>query len=119
MLGYMTREARTAARASPAPTALDPVAAFLMCPVCGGTLRRAPAGLRCESGHSFDRARQGYVSLLPGGAPTGMGDTPEMVRSREEFLGTGHYAPIAAMLGDHAAAHASVPTGGAPIGDGL
>jgi 23S rRNA (guanine745-N1)-methyltransferase len=84
-----------------------------MCPVCGGALRPTRAGLRCVSGHSFDRARQGYVSMLAGGAPTGMGDTPEMVRSREEFLGAGHYAPIAAMLADHAAAYAG-PLAAAP-----
>jgi 23S rRNA (guanine745-N1)-methyltransferase len=113
----MAHEPPPAARDCPPPAALDAAAAFLACPVCGGALSPAHSGLRCASGHSFDRARQGYVSLLPGGAPTGMGDTPEMVRSREDFLGAGYYTPIAAMLADHAA-HA-VPPDGMPHGAGL
>ncbi|MGE5287257.1 MAG: putative RNA methyltransferase [Micromonosporaceae bacterium] len=99
------------ALAGDAPPALGAVAEFLICPVCGDGLRPAQGGgLRCASRHSFDRARQGYVSLLTGGTATGMGDTAEMVKSREEFLAAGHYAPAAAMLADFAA-HAGWPTG--------
>lgn len=39
--------------------------AELICPVCGGRLTRGAAVWRCEKGHSFDVARQGYVNLLP------------------------------------------------------
>lgn len=35
------------------------------CPVCGGPLRDGGRALRCPAGHSFDRAAQGYVNLLP------------------------------------------------------
>jgi 23S rRNA (guanine745-N1)-methyltransferase len=65
--------------------------------------------LRCKSGHSFDIARQGYVNLLPGNARTGTADTPEMARSREAFLGAGHFAGLADALAERAGA--ALPTG--------
>lgn len=37
----------------------------LLCPVCGGRLVREEKAWRCESRHSFDVARSGYVNLLP------------------------------------------------------
>ncbi len=70
----------------------------MACPSCGGALRTADRSLRCEQGHSFDRARQGYVNLLPGDASAGTADTADMVRAREEFLRAGHYEPLAALL---------------------
>ena len=48
--------------------------------------------------HSFDRARQGYVNLMPGDAAPGTADTADMVQAREEFLRAGHYDPLAALL---------------------
>ncbi len=80
---------------------LDEVVAWLRCPHCGGRLALAGGSVGCGSGHSFDIARQGYVSLLQAGARGG-GDTATMVRARSEFLATGHFAPIAAALGDAA-----------------
>lgn len=47
-----------------------------------------------ESGHSFDVARQGYVSLIAGGGLKHTGDDAEMVNSRETFLSRGHFAPF-------------------------
>jgi 23S rRNA (guanine745-N1)-methyltransferase len=79
---------------------LDDVAPFLICPYCGEPLTRAADALRCRAGHSFDVARQGYVSLLPAGSRGGAGDTAAMVRARERFLGAGHFATIAARLAD-------------------
>ena len=54
------------------------------CPLCGAPLAREDHAVRCPRGHSFDRARQGYVHLLP---PSQMhakvpGDSKEMVDSR-------------------------------------
>ena len=68
----------------------------LKCPLCGGWLAASEKTLRCDSGHSFDMARQGYVHLLPvqskhSAAP---GDTREQVLSRRAFLETEAYAPI-------------------------
>ena len=49
----------------------------------------------CAEGHSFDIARQGYISLtLPQRRPH-RGDSTEMVAARESFLGAGHFEPIA------------------------
>jgi 23S rRNA (guanine745-N1)-methyltransferase len=92
---------------------LDDVACWLRCPHCGGAVATAGRTLRCEAGHSFDIARQGYVSLLQPGARGSGGDTAAMVRARQEFLATGWYAPVAAALAD-AAARAWPPRPGAP-----
>jgi 23S rRNA (guanine745-N1)-methyltransferase len=77
--------------------ALDLVLPILRCPVCGGELSRADAGLRCPDGHSFDIARQGYANLTVGVRPASGDDAP-MVRARRRLLETGVYAPIRAAL---------------------
>ncbi|WP_327069184.1 methyltransferase domain-containing protein [Kitasatospora sp. NBC_01250] len=73
---------------------------YLTCPHCALGLAFDEAGrtLRCAGGHAFDVAKQGYVSLLPGDAHTGTGDTAEMVAARADFLAAGHYRPIARAL---------------------
>ncbi len=68
--------------------------ALLRCPVCGSGLSAAARSLRCENGHSYDVARQGYVNLLPGGARPRTADTAEMVAARESFLAAGHFAGL-------------------------
>ncbi|RKN41649.1 putative RNA methyltransferase [Streptomyces hoynatensis] len=68
---------------------------LLRCPVCEEPLAAADGALRCRRRHSFDIARQGYVSLLAGGQVTGEGDSADMVRARVAFLAAGHYAPLA------------------------
>jgi len=74
--------------------------ALLACPVCGRTLAALPDGsaVRCEDGHSFDRARQGHVTLLPPGHRPPSGDSAGMVADRVAFLEAGHYAGITAAL---------------------
>lgn len=62
------------------------------------------AALRCPTGHSFDVAKHGYVSLLPGDAHTGTADTAAMVASREEFLESGSYQVIADAVAEAAPA---------------
>lgn len=76
----------------------------LACPHCAQALTRHERTLRCPAGHSFDLAKQGYVSLLAGDAHTGTGDTAEMVAARADFLAAGHYRPIADALAEAAAA---------------
>ena len=87
--------------------ALDAAVPLLRCPVCGDDLTRDGGTMRCPAGHSFDVARQGYVSLLTG-ARLHHGDTAAMIAARERFLGSGHYATIAAAV----AAAASAAPGG-------
>lgn len=66
--------------------------AALRCPVCHQGLR-ADSGLKCQRGHSFDVARQGYVHLGTGGRLPA-GDTPGMVMAREEVQSAGLFAPL-------------------------
>jgi 23S rRNA (guanine745-N1)-methyltransferase len=73
---------------------------MLACPVCAGPLAPLPGdtGLRCPAGHSFDRARQGQISLLPPGHRPPSGDSAEMVADRAAFLAAGHFAGVTAAL---------------------
>jgi 23S rRNA (guanine745-N1)-methyltransferase len=80
--------------------ALDDVLDLLRCPHCGARLGRAGAVVRCGEGHSFDVARQGYLSLPDGGAPAHTGDTAAMVAARERFLGAGHFDRLAEALAE-------------------
>jgi 23S rRNA (guanine745-N1)-methyltransferase len=47
-----------------------------------------------ESGHSFDVAKQGYVTLAPGAGLKHKGDDADMVTAREAYLSKGHFAPF-------------------------
>lgn len=75
--------------------------AQILCPVCGSPLSGEEKTLRCEEGHCFDVARQGYVNLLTVDKKHSLhpGDTREQVASRKAFLDAGYYAPIAEKLG--------------------
>ena len=85
--------------------ALAAVAGWLRCPVCAGPLSLGDRALACAAGHSFDIARQGYVNLTAGRAGPGTGDSAAMVAAREEFLGGGHYRPLADALCSMASRH--------------
>lgn len=63
----------------------------LICPVCGGALTEEPSRFLCPKGHSFDRARSGYVNLLLSSSQGRHGDDKLMVRARREFLERGYY----------------------------
>lgn len=69
----------------------------LACPLDGNPMRREGQTWRCESGHSFDVARQGHIHLLPVQHKRSRdpGDSKEMVAARQRFLSAGHYRPIA------------------------
>ncbi|RRJ85135.1 putative RNA methyltransferase [Aestuariirhabdus litorea] len=66
------------------------------CPHCRCPLQAEGNSWRCANNHSFDRARQGYVNLLPSNRKQSKqpGDSPEMVNARSRFLDTGHYHPL-------------------------
>lgn len=70
------------------------------CPHCGLPLDEAERTWSCASGHQFDRAREGYVNLLPGGRlPSGVrGDNDLMVRARRAVFDAGCYEPIIAAV---------------------
>ena len=72
----------------------------ILCPVCGGVLRREERRFLCPSGHSFDLARQGYLNLLTVEQKHSLhpGDTRDQVAARRAFLSGGFYRPIADRL---------------------
>lgn len=80
----------------------------LACAACGRPVALADGAVRCEGGHSFDVARQGYVSMLAGRRGHS-GDDARMVEARERFLSAGHLDPVA--LGVVEAAVAAAGTG--------
>lgn len=66
-------------------------------PVDGSDLSAAnPEFTRLVSttGHSYDVARQGYVTLAGGAGLRYSGDDTSMIRARETFLSQGHFAPF-------------------------
>jgi 23S rRNA (guanine745-N1)-methyltransferase len=80
----------------------DDVLALLRCPLCRGSLEARAGSASCANGHSFDIARQGYLSLLPGDARLGSADTAQMVAARERFLGAGHFDRLGDALASEA-----------------
>ncbi len=82
---------------------LDDVLPLLRCPVCAAPFAREERAVRCPAGHSYDVARQGYLSLLPGGA--GTADSADMVAARDRVLSAGHFDAVGEALA------AAVPAG--------
>ncbi|KJS09501.1 MAG: rRNA (guanine-N1)-methyltransferase [Gammaproteobacteria bacterium BRH_c0] len=72
----------------------------LACPLDGNPLHRHDATWRCDAGHSFDIARDGYTHLLPvqNKRSRDPGDSKEMVAARRRFLNAGFYQPAAAAI---------------------
>lgn len=69
---------------------------ILMCPVCRQPLNLTERTWRCEQGHSYDVAKQGYVNLhvVQHKHSKNPGDTPESVDARRAFLQSGYYQPL-------------------------
>ncbi len=65
------------------------------CPL-DGTPLLGDKTLRCDNGHSFDMARQGYLHLLPvqNKKSKQPGDSQAMVVARSRFLEEGFYLPV-------------------------
>lgn len=82
----------------------------LVCPVCGAALACGGGACRCEKGHSFDRARSGYINLFLDPSSRGHGDDKAMLRARRAFLEAGWYAPLAEAVSREAARR--LPPGG-------
>ena len=78
---------------------------MLICPICHSELSKAENGVACQANHRFDRARQGYLNLLPVQHKNSRepGDNQAMVEARRRFLDGGHYAPLAERLAQLAA----------------
>ncbi|MBE6700958.1 MAG: methyltransferase domain-containing protein [Ruminococcaceae bacterium] len=67
-----------------------------LCPICKKELTLVEKSFKCPLNHSFDKAKSGYVNLLPAGKMNSKtpGDSKEMVLSRDEFLKKGYYEPL-------------------------
>ncbi len=91
---------------------MEGIKSLFCCPVCGGRLSREEGRYACESRHSFDLAREGYVNLLPANrqhskAP---GDDRDMTAARTRFLDGGWYSPLRSALCE--LAEKALPPGG-------
>ncbi len=73
-----------------------------ICPHCGLGLQPGAAGatLACANRHSFDRAREGYVNLLPSNRKRTAepGDSAQMLAARRRVHEAHTYRPLAAAL---------------------
>ncbi|MDV6327805.1 methyltransferase domain-containing protein [Idiomarina sp. Sol25] len=74
----------------------------LRCPIEHSPLQAVGGSWRCDNGHSYDVAKQGYVNLLPvqNKRSKDPGDSKAMVQARREFLEQGYYEPLAQVLAD-------------------
>lgn len=83
---------------------------LLRCPHCAADLSLSGGTAGCSSGHRFDVARQGHLTLLRG--PAGAtADTAAMVADRAAFLAKGHYARIAELVSSAAVGTVAVEPG--------
>lgn len=86
------------------------------CPLCGKPLS-GETSLKCASGHSFDRAKEGYWHLLPvqkmrTKAP---GDGKKMVAARRAFLNAGYYGIFGQALGELCLEYGQPSESGKPL----
>ena len=72
------------------------------CPVCHAALRQDGRSRRCEHGHCFDLAKEGYCNLLTASHKPGSttGDNRLMAHARSNFLNKGYFAPLADAVAD-------------------
>jgi len=75
---------------------------LLTCPICKKQLIKNNSQLNCETGHTFDVARQGYVNLLPAQQKKSKdpGDSKDMISARQRFLDDGVYQPVSEKLNE-------------------
>lgn len=66
---------------------------YLRCPICHERLLPDDHSMLCPTHHRFDRAREGYLNLLPVQSKNSLdpGDDADMVAARRAFLEAGYY----------------------------
>lgn len=71
----------------------------LICPLCRGALVPAEKSYHCPAGHAFDRAKEGYLSLLHGRQKgEGRGDSKAMMLARDRVHRAGVFDPLVTAL---------------------
>jgi 23S rRNA (guanine745-N1)-methyltransferase len=83
---------------SAVPRPLARLADRLRCPVCSQALAPSAGALTCSHGHSFDVAREGYVTLFETGVGHALGDDVRMVAARAIVEQSGCLEPLTAAL---------------------
>jgi 23S rRNA (guanine745-N1)-methyltransferase len=106
-LRRLTKETNTVRKPSRQSVTVDPPPSPWRCPLCQMPLRFGDGHYRCTHGHVFDRAKEGYVNLLPSHRKHSAepGDARQMLASRREFLQRGYYQVLAERLAELCAAH--------------
>jgi len=79
------------------------------CPSCQQVLLESNSSWQCASGHTFDKAKEGYVNLLlaQNKRSKSPGDSKEMILARREFLQRGFYQPLANKIAELIHSHVS------------
>ncbi len=95
---------------SAVPPSLACVAGWLRCPVCSQPLAPVVGALTCSSGHSYDVAREGYVTLFATGAGHALGDDAGMVAARANVERAGQFEPLTGALAETASTVAGAGT---------
>lgn len=72
------------------------LAPLYQCPLCNSVLLLNERTFCCENNHCFDKAKEGYVNLLPVQFKHSKepGDNKAMVNARRAFLEKGYYQPL-------------------------
>lgn len=75
---------------------------LFICPLCHESMFAEAKSYRCPQGHQFDKAKEGYVNLLPVQHKRSKdpGDSSEMMLARREFLEAGHYHALRQAIGE-------------------
>lgn len=70
---------------------------MLLCPKCGKKLQKIERIYKCEDGHCYDIAKEGYVNLILANQKhsSDPGDNKESLNARNRFLNKGYYSPLA------------------------
>jgi 23S rRNA (guanine745-N1)-methyltransferase len=78
-----------------------PASKFLLrCPVCETPLTQDKKTYRCENGHSFDPAKEGYINLLLSHQRRSNhpGDDNKMIQARRRFFDSGAFDPFIQLI---------------------
>ncbi len=67
---------------------------ILTCPKCKAPLTCVGGSLICESRHTYDIARSGYVNLINTNSQKESGDSKVMAQARQAFLSSGAYGKL-------------------------
>ncbi|MDR0806700.1 MAG: 23S rRNA (guanine(745)-N(1))-methyltransferase [Enterobacteriaceae bacterium] len=73
---------------------------YYQCPLCHHSLQLNNQVWRCDNNHQFDRAKEGYVNLMPvqHKKSKNPGDNQMMMQARRQFLDAGYYQPLRDVL---------------------